>query len=95
MGECICNSCLNLKSVIQDESEIMEYTCKFGLPSEQCSDCHEEDCNVTCANYKLDREDEELKLVKCKGCGKELEKVFNEDTDGDVFCIKCYLSQDE
>ena len=94
MDKCICNSCNNLKSVFVDDGKVQEYSCQFGFPSDNCSECNEEDCSETCSNYAAESEKVELRTVNCKVCGKQLEKVVDEDTDGDVYCIECYLKMD-
>jgi hypothetical protein len=94
MDICICNSCDNLKSVLAEDGQVHEYSCEFGFPSENCTDCDEETCNETCLNYMVENEETELKTVYCKVCGKKLEQVLNEETDGDIYCIDCYLKME-
>jgi hypothetical protein len=93
MDKCICNNCNNLKSVIED-GKASEYSCEFGFPSDSCNECDEEACSETCSNYMVDKEEVELRKVNCKVCGKQLEKVMDEDIDGEVYCIECYLKMD-
>ncbi|PKM50298.1 MAG: hypothetical protein CVV02_11740 [Firmicutes bacterium HGW-Firmicutes-7] len=98
MSECICCSCKNLKSII-DQNEIdkngiaEEYDCKYGFPSECCSECEEDGCELTCDNYISDYEEEKIVISKCKKCGKELKLVNSNDEDGEVYCVTCYLNK--
>lgn len=92
MGECICNSCKNLKAVVNEENNDLEYKCEFGFPSTDCEECNEENCVVSCENYTLDTEDEEYIVTNCKGCGKELKTSYNDGSHADVFCFDCYIS---
>jgi hypothetical protein len=92
MNECICSSCKNLKSIIEVESGPDQFECEFGFPSENCEGCEGNECNETCINY-INDENEDTVIIKCKNCGKDLEKTFNDDTDGDVYCVNCYLSE--
>jgi len=93
MSDCICNSCKNLKQYIDEESNEMEYKCKFGYPSEKCELCEGEQCDITeCSHYIEDKEDVAVRKVHCKGCGIELEQMYEDEVDGDVFCINCYLN---
>ena len=91
MGECICSGCANLKSILAEDSEEVQYTCVYGFPSEACDTCEAGECSETCEHFSPEPEEDQPRTVKCKGCGKELQKVFNENTEGDVFCINCYL----
>ena len=93
MDKCVCNSCNNLKSSIK-EGKISEYSCAYGLPSDNCHECYEESCSETCSNYSADNGEEEFITVNCKICGKQLEKVMDEDAEGAVYCIECYLKMD-
>ena len=96
MSECICNSCKNLKQQLKEETNAVDYLCKFGYPSERCEECEGEECNITeCSHYIEDKEDETVKKVQCKGCGRELQQVCEDDIDGEVYCIKCYLDSKE
>ncbi len=93
MSECICNSCKNLKRLVNEEANQIDYVCKFGFPSEECKDCEGEECNITeCSHYIEDKEDETVRKVQCKGCGKELQQMCEDEVDGEVFCINCYLN---
>lgn len=91
MSECICNSCKNLKGIIDDNGLTEEYECEFGFPSDDCSDCEKNECELTCNHYICDDEQDESRIVKCKGCAKEIEQVSGDDDDGDVYCFDCYL----
>jgi len=92
MGECICNSCKNLKSLMKDENGEAQFECEFGFPSEDCIYCETEDCDMTCEHYeKIDDEEEEQEIVHCSRCGKELIKVIREDEEGEIMCVDCFL----
>jgi len=92
MNDCICNNCKNLKQHIDEESNDFEYVCEFGYPSDECMSCEGEQCNVTeCAHYIEDKDDGTLKKVYCKGCGMELQQMYEDESDGDVYCAECYL----
>lgn len=94
MGECICNSCKNLKSSINDEGEVQEFECTFGFPSDICETCSgDEECHEECGNYIPD--EEEIRTVRCKECGKELTQACSGDDDGEVYCISCYLNNED
>lgn len=92
MSNCICNSCKNLKQQIIEESDDIEYVCKFGYPSDKCEICEGEQCDIVeCSHYVEDKEEVSVREVHCKGCGKELRQMYDDEVDGDVFCIDCYL----
>lgn len=92
MVECICNSCKNLKGLIDDEKGAVEkYECEFGFPSDVCADCEAGECELTCANYVCDDEQDESRVVKCKACGRELNQECGDSDDSEVYCIDCYL----
>lgn len=95
MGKCICSSCKNLKLIINENGESGEYECEFGFPSEKCVDCNEENCSETCSEYICDELDEEIVSVNCEYCGRELKKIFkeNEDKEGRILCIDCFLKE--
>ncbi|GEM_PF-590718 len=96
MSECICNSCKNLKQQINEDTGESDFVCKFGYPSEQCNECEGGECVITaCCNYIEDNEDEVLKTVYCKGCGKEMKQVYEDGSDGEVYCVNCYLESKE
>ncbi len=102
MSECICSSCKNLKSVISesmisendtDKNGIAEeYVCEYGFPSEDCEVCEEDTCELTCDNFVSDVSEDSFVLSKCTKCGKELKLVPNNDEDGEVYCVTCYLN---
>lgn len=98
MGECICSSCKNLKAIIDDNGAADNYECSFGFPSEECNDCSVDpdncECDFTCDNYECDDETDIPVVLNCKGCGKELRQVCSDGKDGDVFCIDCYLKNE-
>ncbi len=95
MQTCICSSCKNLKSVIDendDENSIIE-TCAFDFPSEACSECDLDGCERTCDHYINDEEDEKFVIIKCRGCGTELSVAPRNDGVSEVYCVNCYLSK--
>ena len=91
MGECICNGCLNLKGIVDDSGAVDKYECEFGFPSDKCTECNVEDCDLACTHFMLDDEEVVSTKVQCVACGKELDKVCGDSNDGDVYCINCYL----
>lgn len=93
MNECICSSCKNLKCNLPDEAEGASFECEFGFPSDNCETCEINDCEIDCSHYEKDKDEESFITVHCKKCGKELEKAFEDDTEGDIMCISCYLEE--
>ncbi|MGL4363060.1 MAG: hypothetical protein ACRCSG_07345 [Cellulosilyticaceae bacterium] len=95
MEICICATCKNLKSVIEagdgDQKNIMDI-CEFGFPTPNCETCEENSCEATCKHYIKD-EEEQLNIVCCATCGKEIKGASTSSTDGDVFCPICYLNK--
>lgn len=95
MSKCICNSCKNLKSIIDennlDKNGITE-TCEFGFPSDDCLDCQLEGCELTCDNYAANLTEEKLIITKCARCGKEMAVQSQSPKDGEVYCVACYLN---
>ena len=95
MLTCICSSCKNLKSVIDendDANSIME-TCDYDFPSEACSDCGLDGCELTCDHYIDDQEDEAYVITKCRGCGTQLKVAPRNDSATEAYCVSCYLSK--
>ncbi len=96
MNTCICSSCKNLKSIVAevdcDENDITE-ECEFGFPSESCSECVEENCELTCEHYIEDCEEELVDMLECSKCGKPLKVVSNNMEVGQVYCPTCYLNK--
>ena len=93
MGECVCNSCKNLKRILDEDKEEAQYKCDFGFPSDECEDCIEEECSLTCVNYQEDGDDDTFIVTNCKGCGREIKQVYKDNFEGDVFCVDCYLKK--
>lgn len=93
MSECICNSCKNLKGIIDENGIAGEYECKYGFPSDNCSSCEQDECELNCDNYIFDDEEEKIIISKCKKCGKELKRVCSNDEDGEVYCVTCFLEK--
>jgi len=95
MQVCICSSCKNLKSVIDEEDAengIIE-TCDYDFPSEDCSECELDGCDLTCDHYNSDQEDASIVVVKCRNCGTELKVASRNDLSAEVYCVSCYLSK--
>lgn len=93
MSECICNSCKNLKGIMEESGAIEEYECEFGFPSEKCLDCNGDECDLTCEHFIIDEDEEILVGVRCSSCGRELSQAGNDNTGGKIFCINCYFKQ--
>ena len=92
MNECICSSCKNLKCDIKGEEEVA-FLCEFGFPSDECEACEVTECDahINCLNYEIDNEEDVLFTVNCKKCGKQLKKAFDDNSEGDIHCLDCYL----
>ena len=93
MYSCICSSCRNLKGVIGEDGAVEVYECIYGYPSERCETCDDSECDVTCSNYIDDENDEETITVRCKTCGKEMQKICCDDEEGQYQCIDCFLKE--
>ena len=93
MSECICNSCKNLKGIIDDSGAVEEYECEFGFPSEKCSECDGEGCDLFCTHFVIEDDEEIFVSVKCAVCGRELSQAGNDNGDGKIYCIDCYLER--
>ena len=93
MKECICNSCRNLMGMVGDSGAVGQYECEFGFPSEECSACDGDDCDLTCEKYIPDSEEETPAKVRCKVCGRELEQICGDSGDGEIYCIDCFLAK--
>jgi hypothetical protein len=93
MSECICNSCKNLKVIIDENGITEEYECEYGFPSEKCTSCEQGECDLTCDKYISDDEEDIIILTKCKKCGKELKHVCSSNEDGNVYCFTCFLDK--
>ncbi len=97
MNECICSSCKNLKSFIDEkgtESNSVVEGCDYGFPSDSCEDCALEGCELTCTHYEKDQEEVEQFIIKnCAKCNVELKVTSSKADFGDVFCVTCYLSK--
>ncbi len=96
MNECICSTCKNLKSVIdenENEDNGITETCEFGFPSEACITCEADHCELSCAHYEKEIESECVKTSKCSKCGIELNHISKDQENGEIFCLTCYLSK--
>ena len=91
MGECVCGSCRNLKGVTDENGAVEIFECVYGYPAEDCDTCETGECELACDHYISDEEQGELFVVQCANCGKELHQVCNNDENGKVHCIDCYL----
>lgn len=92
MSACICSSCKNLKSIM-DEKEGITESCEFGFPSENCTECEVDSCELTCDHYTAECEEEKFMMAKCSKCGEELKVTSNSQEDGVVYCLNCYLNK--
>lgn len=92
MRECICSSCANLKGVIEENGSMEKYECEFGFPSEDCLECVNDQCEAECGNYISD-EEERIAILKCSGCGRELKQYGDDQEDGEVYCVDCYMKE--
>lgn len=91
MKNCICDLCANLKPSIDEETGKVEfYECEFDFPSENCEGCELEGCDCTCENF-TNRHEEEVFIVKCESCGKELKQHGKGQEEGKIFCMECFL----
>lgn len=96
MMDCICNSCINLKSIINetgDASNNITETCGYGFPSEDCAACVLEGCHLTCEHYEAAENDVHYVLKECALCHKSLQVAAGKAEDGEHFCVSCYLSK--
>lgn len=91
MSECVCNGCKNLKGIMDDTGAAEEYECEYGFPSDKCSDCDGEECDLTCTHFIVDEYEDISVSVKCSACGRELSQVSNDKADGKIYCINCYF----
>lgn len=93
MNECLCSSCRNLKSRInKDEGDVI-FECEYGYPDESCETCDKEQCRADCSHYMPDNEIDEVRIVKCIICGKELKKAYEDNEEGATYCFDCYLNK--
>ncbi len=92
MRECICSSCKNLKGIIDENGAIEEYECEFGFPSDNCSDCEVEECELACTHYESDEDETESIIVRCHLCGKELKQFDSDTNEGRIYCVDCFLN---
>lgn len=94
--ECICSSCKNLKSIIDEKdvtgNSIVE-VCEFGFVSEDCIACELEGCELTCEHYEMVKAEEQYVIKHCARCHKELKLVAGKAEEGEHFCVACYLSK--
>lgn len=96
MNECICSSCKNLKSIIdENENEIngITETCEFGFPSDECITCEVDQCELTCGHYEQEQAFDCVNTSKCSKCGVELNHISKDQEAGQVFCVTCYLNK--
>ena len=89
MRDCICSSCRNLKGVMDENGAVEVFECVYGYPSEECNTCETGECELECSNYIEDKD--EMVVVKCATCGKELHKMCSGDEEGIFQCIDCFL----
>lgn len=95
MRECICNSCRNLKGIIDENGAVEAYECSYGYPSDDCNTCETGECELTCTNYINDENEQEMVVVRCATCGRELHKMCSDDEEGRYQCIDCFLKESD
>ena len=93
MRECICNSCRNLKGILNEDGTVESYECVYGYPSESCKTCEDGECELKCINYISDEEENEPVIVKCVTCGRDLRQMCSNDEEGNIQCIDCFLKE--
>lgn len=93
MDGCICSSCKNLKGILNEEGAIEQYECEYGFPSENCDNCSADDCNEVCARYIADEGQDTEVTINCSGCGKELKQSCDNNSEGEIYCVDCYLNK--
>lgn len=96
MNGCVCGTCKNLKSIIDENEEVensINEICEFGFPSEDCYTCELDGCELTCAHYENDVVVDAFIVTSCKKCGKEIKLMAKNKDDADQFCITCYLNK--
>jgi hypothetical protein len=91
MRECICNSCVNLEGVIDENGAVSTYECIYGYPSEKCDTCETGECELMCSHYVEDTGADDPVIVHCSVCGRELSQHYNNDDEGEIKCIECFL----
>lgn len=97
MQTCICSNCKHLKSSI-DENELEDNSiyelCAFNFPSEGCSTCELEGCDLTCLHFEAEEVEVVQVIMKnCAICNKALEVVEGSSDVEAVYCVPCYLSK--
>jgi len=70
---------------------VEEYRCEFGFPADKCADCEGEECDLTCIHFIVDEAEDRLVDVYCSACGMKLSQAGNDNSDGKIYCINCYL----
>ncbi|MBE0450879.1 MAG: hypothetical protein IBX70_08535 [Clostridia bacterium] len=96
MTKCVCNSCKNLKSVVDESSmdvNVITEECVFGFPSEDCIVCELEGCELTCEHFQSMDDVAKYKTSRCITCGQELNFVSVDCEDDEVYCVACYLNK--
>jgi len=93
MSDCICSSCRNLKGIIDENGAVEVYECVYGYPSEKCDSCESGECELSCANYINDENEEGMVVVRCATCGRELHKMYSDKEEGRYQCIECFLKE--
>ena len=80
---------------MDDSGAVSEYECSYGFPSEDCEGCDGDgdDCQLACEHFIIDAEEDMYVTVICSSCGKELTQSGNDNSEGKVYCIDCFLKQ--
>jgi len=95
MKECICSTCGNLKTYVDEdalEGDGLYESCEFGYPEATCEDCIVDGCDLTCSNYVAELQTDGVNLVPCIICGNQVETSSQNDA-AEVFCVSCYLTK--
>lgn len=93
---CVCSTCKNLKSIIDDADEanqsIIE-TCEFDFPSEACYECELDGCELTCEHYESDILEDAFIMTTCKKCGQDIRLMARTMDHSEQYCVSCYLNK--
>jgi hypothetical protein len=98
MNPCICQQCKNLRiteveAEINETNEVEIQECDYDFPSEACVTCEDLECDLTCEHFESMSHQDEFIIAYCATCNKELKLATQNDEEGDVYCVSCYLKQ--